>query len=304
MKKIIFSLLIFFLTTIATISTTSCDSREEDSYVSVHSPSDPELAKLFLSIDSLHNEYTTTSRTSVVDKWGKRFTVATVDACVSIITSPSFWGTIIASTAASWAYEEYLNYVDSRFSRTPRRVVDSGSALPNSVIFPTSNPQYLDSIGFYHNLLIDELRATGVSFINSNGDIDYNSCYQEVVRLARKHGIQHQISFNNSLAHNYINSIILTFYMTEEGSCETFLSAIFNKEYYQLGVDSSRTTQLRKTCEKIIYSTVNVKAEDLIEYGTKVNQLINDSNVDAATKNELKIANNIVINSSLNWPYE
>ena len=299
MKKIFFFFAIVM--TLTSVALTSCDSSEDIVVESVKEQPDTELAKLYNSIDSLHNEYSDLSRSSFADKWGRRFLVATFDACVGAITAETGPGAFVCSTIASGLYDDYLDAVDRRFSRTSRSMTRSVSTTPQAVVFPTKTPCFVDSIGYYHNLVINEIQSKGLSFIDKNGNIDYDSYYNEVMAVSKEKGISCNAIINKPLVFRYINSIIKPFAQIEEGDEETILSIIFNGTYNAFNFDTSKTLQLRNVCNKIIYNDLSVNENQVIEYGTKVNELIVNSNVANDTKETMKVANNIAVNSSLYW---
>lgn len=300
MKKIFF--LFAIVMTLTTVALTSCDSSEDILSESVQDLPDAELTRLYNSIDSLHNEYSTTgvTRGATMDKWGRRFLVATFDACAGAITAETGPGAFICSTIASGLYDDYLDAVDRRFSRSYNSNTRSTSITPQSVVFPTATPCFVDSIGYYHNLVINEIKSKGQSFID-NGNIDYNSYYNEVLKISKENGISCNVSINKPLVFRYINSIIKPFAQIEKGDEETILSIIFNGTYNDFNFDDSKTLQLRNVCKKIIYNDLSVNEDQVVEYGTKVNELIVKSNVANDTKETMKVANNIAVNSSLYW---
>lgn len=301
MKKILF--LFAIVMTLTSIAFVSCDNSEDIANESVQDLPDAELTRLYNSIDSLHNEYSTSgdTRGSFLDKWGKRFLVATFDACVGAITAETGPGAFVCSTVASGLYDDYLDAVDRRFSRAHSSNTRSASGAPENVVFPSSTPCFVDSIGYYHNLVINEIQSEGRSFIDENGNIDYNSYYNEVLKISKENGISCNAIINKPLVFRYINSIIKPFAQIEKGNEETILSIIFNGTYNDFNYDDSKTLQLRSVCKKIIYNDLSVDEDKVVEYGTKVNELIVESNVTNDTKETMKVANNIAVNSSLYW---
>lgn len=299
MKKI-YSLFAIVIVLTA-VGLTSCDSSEDVICEPVEKLPDAELTKLYNSIDSLNNEYSNHFRTSFTSKWARRFLVATFDACVGTLTAETGPAAFVCSTVASGLYDDYLDAIDRRFGRIAPFKTRSTSNPPRSVVFPTRNPNFVDSIGYYHNLVITEIKSKGLSFIDRNDNIDYNSYYNEVMSAARRYGILRNVVINKPLIFRYINSVIRPFAHIEEGDKDTILSIIFGGTYNDFNYDSSKTLQLRNVCEKIIIDGLSVDEDQMVEYGTKVNDLIVNSNVDNDMKDTLKVANNIAVNSSLYW---
>lgn len=293
---------IFYFTIVLTLCMlTSCNKFDDVIVDTVNEQTDDELAKLYTSIDSLHNEYANPTRsTTFADKWARRFLVATFDACVGAITAETGPGAFVCSTIASGLYDDYLDAVIRR-GIMPHHNAQATSTNLQSIVFPTKFPCFVDSIGYYHNLVINEIRSKGLSFVDQNGNIDYNSYYNEVIETSKKNGIICNAAINKPLVFQYINSIIKPFAQVQEGDAETLLSIIFNETYSEFNFDNNKTLQLRNVCKKIIYNDLSVNESQTVEYATKVNELIEESNVAPSTKETMKVANNIAVNSSLYW---
>lgn len=287
---------------LTTCALTSCESSEDVIVNSVNEQTyaDSELVKLYNSIDSLHNEYSDFSRSSYSTIWGRRFLVSAFDACVGAITAESGPGAFICSTIASGLYDDYLDAVNRYYTKTISYSFRSASA-PQSVVFSSSDPSFVDSIGYYHNLVINEIQSKGESFIDYEDKIDYESYYNEVIKVSKENGILCNSEIDKPLVFRYIDSIIRPFAQIQAGDEETILSIIFNETYNDFNYDNSKTLQLREVCEKIIYNDLTVNEAQVVEYGSKVNELIEDSNVDLSAKETMKVANNVAVNSSLYW---
>lgn len=282
----------------------ACTSSEDDFSKQEQEQPNIELKRLYDSIDSLSNEYSTTdiARGSRLDKWGRRFLCGTVDACAGALTAGTGpVGAFFFSTVASGLYDDYLGHIMNKFEKQSRNSSRGVTQIENSVVFNPENANFVDSIGYYHNLILDEIRSKDTSFIDNNGNIDFNAYYNEVVAVSQKYGIYDTQTHNTSLIFKYIESIIKPFAQIEGGNQETYLSIIFNSTYNELNYDNAKTMQLRSICEKIIYNDLRINEQHTVEYGSKVNELIENSDIDNEAKNDLKIANNIAVNSTLYW---
>lgn len=302
MKKIIlfFSIVI----TLTSFALTSCNRSEDIVVKPVKEQPDIELAKLCNSIDSLRNEYSTLTLTrgAKLNKWGKRLLCGVADACVGGITSGLGPGSLVCSIVASGLYEDYLNYCEKKIKKSPCAQIDRNvSSVPKTVVFTTVNSNFVDSIGYYHNTILNEVQSKGKSFVNDNGSINYAAYYNVVLAASKRIGISDKFTINKSLIFRYIDSVIKPLAQVEDTSEETILSIIFNGIYNRFNYDNVKTLQLRSICEKIIYNDLCVDEGQEVEYGTKVNELIVRSNVSNDIKETMKIANNIAINSSLYW---
>lgn len=298
MKK----LLLFFSFVLAL--TTSCSNSEDNICDSAQKLPYTELDKLYNSIDSLNKEYSTLSSTRGPQaiKWGRRFLSGTVDACVGVLTAETGpLGALLFSTVASGLYDDYLDYCMKSVSHLPRYASRNVPPVRLSIVLPVENANFVDSIGYYHNILLNEIQSKNLSFVDDNGNIDYNAYYKEVLAAAKKYGISGNCTTNAPQIFKYMNSIIKPLAQIKEGSQETYLSIIFNETYNDFNFDDSKTLQLRDACDKIIYNDLCMNCDHIVEYGIKVNDLIVSSNVESGIKEGLKIANNIAINSSLYW---
>lgn len=307
MKRIFF---IVMSLAIAISSLTSCNSAEDVIEEAVLQPQDTELTVLFNSIDSVQNEYTIGVETRVNwEKWARRGMSCLVDGVVGALfaeTGPV--GSLIAGGIGSGLYEDYLDYMVSKGKkRRSHRITRSTLSPINAVVLSQGQASFVDSIGYYHNVILNEIKVKGITFTDNSGNINYRSCCNEVLLAARKNGIRNNCNINNELLYEYLESIIKPLARLETGdqtqdiNQEIIFSILFNDIFNKFGFSKTKALELRNVCEKIIYNSMSVNEDQLVDYGTEINKLIVNSDVTATTKDNLKIANNIAINSSLYW---
>lgn len=305
MKKVLF---VFIAFTIAITAITSCNSVEDIIDEPIQASKDVELAKLYNSIDSLQSEYLSSNITRVDwDKWGRRGLGFAVDGVVGLLFAETGPLAGPIGVVGSGLYEDYLDYMVSRcntMSRQNQRTARNSQSPIQAVVFPVENSTYVDSIGYYHNLIINEIKSNGKLYTDDSGNINYAAYYEDVLAIAKQYGIQNDSYVNTKLLFQYLESIIKPMVQIEMSNQESvnsdlILSTFFNSTYKGFNFDKALTVQHQEICEKIIYNCVNIRDAQLVEYGTKVNNLIVNSNIDANTKDNLKIANSIAINSSL-----
>ena len=123
----------------------------------------------------------------------------------------------------------------------------------------------------------------------------------EIASVAKHYNIREHTSIDKIFVFKYLDSVIKPLTQVEEITSEKILTVFFNKTYAGFNFDAAKTQQLREICEKIIYNGLCVEEDQVVEYGRKVNDLIIKANIDTATQETLKVANNITINSSLYW---
>lgn len=264
-----------------------------------------EMSILCESLDSLQSIYNPTiSRGATAKKWALRFLCGTVDASVATVTSETGpVGAFVCGTIASGLYEDYFNRCVKRNNDIPNRrksLLSTTAAIP-TVVFNQQNATFVDSIGYYHNAVLEDIRNKGISFVDDAGKIDFYGYFNEVVKESKKYGIESSVKLPETKYFVYIESVIRHLSVMEEGNEEVFLSSIFNENFKQLNIGNSRTQELKTICKKIIYNDLCIEGEKSVEYGTKVNDLIVGSNLSCSEKQELQIANNIAINSSIYW---
>lgn len=308
--KRIFSLFAIVIALTA-VGLTSCDSSEDVISEPVEKLPDAELTKLYNSIDSLQKVYSIPESRVDLDKWGRRGLFYAVDGVVGLLFAETGPFTGIISVVGSGLYEDYLDYMVSRcntMDRKHRRNSQDESSI-KTIVFPVENATFVDSIGYYHNLIIHEVRSNGKSYTDNSGNINFSAYYEDVFVVARKYGIQNNHPINTQLLFQYLESIIkpvaqLDVNGGDDINSKLLLSIFFNNNYNDFNYDTAKTSLHRDICEKIIYNCANIRDDQLVEYGTKVNDIIVNSHLDANTKDDLKIANNITVNSSLQWSNE
>lgn len=303
MQKILFIVAIA-ITTI--IFVTGCNNVEDMVENPMPMSQDIELTRLYNSIDSLQVEYSKVESRVNWEKWGRRGFFYAVDGVVGLLFAETGPLSGMIAAAGSWLYEDYFDYMVNRCNSINRRIrnVSQGESSLKAVVFPVENATYIDSIGYYHNLIISEVQSNENNYISDNGYINFTAYYDDVLVAAKNHGIRFEYPVNTQLLFQYLESIVkplaeLELSAQTEIKSDLILSIFFNEAYNDFNYDTVTESLQRDICDKIIYNCSNVSDDQLIEYGTKLNEIIVSSSVDVKTKDNLKIANNIVINSSL-----
>ena len=159
----------------------SCDRNEQIFNENLQTTQQIELSKLMNSIDSLNNYYLAigTTRAFTLSKWQRRFVCSFVDACVGTVTIETGpVGAFVFSTLASGLYEDYLDVVLGSTSEYSLYSPNGIRGQQATIIFPTKNASFVDSIGYYHNLVLDKIKSKNKSYID-DGKIQYQSYFNE-----------------------------------------------------------------------------------------------------------------------------
>lgn len=82
---------------------------------------------------------------------------------------------------------------------------------------------------------------------------------------------------------------------------DTCFNVIETKKISSLGISSEKMKNLHQVCNKIVNSVVSTSSENAISYGNEINKIVDNSSVSLPIKKEIKITNNIAVNSYLYW---
>ncbi len=288
--------------TINDMTDTKCEERE-----------DVKLNSFFLSVDSLNKDYIPYVTRFDIGKWGTRFLSAAVDGCTGIVASAAttpLGGTIIG-TAASWAYEEYLTKCLSKNEGrgTSQNGLSYNNNLKINVTPPTTilsgnkeNLSFIDSVGYYHNKVLTKLSTSGKLYIDRNGNIDFEELFSDVSTIMNQYGISTEnFTKNKQLAFSSaIENFIKTLDPSDENSIEKSFVA-FESERIALGLSYKEIHDLKQMCNKITQTVFYLENEETVEYGKKLYNVIEVSNISEKQKQDFKVLDNIIINSKLYW---
>ena len=81
-----------------------------------------------------------------------------------------------------------------------RPITRGESSSIKTVVFPDENATIIDSVGYYHNLIINDVRSNGKSYTDDKGNIDFSAYYEDVF-----------VSAKNTVS-KMITRLILNFY--------------------------------------------------------------------------------------------
>lgn len=189
----------------------------------------------------------------------------------------------------------------------------------------TKQMSYEDSIGYYHNILLNRLEENGKSYIDKNGNIDYDGLYNAANSLIFK--ISGNIDISDiknplkpqSLGFNPDFTLdTLSVYDAMKKFTISFVRAINpvngNNSFYDSfeiarglsvdrinGVNKKDVDNIRDFCQQIKEGTAALSDTEYIEYGREINSLIEESNITEEQKSDFKVLNNIMVNSHLYW---
>lgn len=265
--------------------------------------------RFFDSVDSLNQCYSKVSTRGLLAKWGGRIFASVVDYSIGAVASAAIspFGGAIVGTLASYAYDDYWNNCIKKVEEqnnvnavTTRTIIET---TPTLVLSNKDNPTFVDSIGYYHNVLLAELRVLGKSYFDSNGNIDYEELLNDVTMIASDYHIasgeidQLKKTHLFKLADSFIKKVDTE----NEDFVGTYFSQYGNSLLSNLGFSASKINSCRNLCSKIAEVVPYATEAELIEYGNNLHTLIDDSNLSDEDKESFKVMNDVAINSQVYW---
>jgi len=263
---------------------------------------DMELNAFFLAVDSLNDNYLPYTTRTNIRKWGSRFLSAVVDASVGAVASAAttpIGGTIIG-TGASWAYEEYLGNILDKVESSSSTGTDNQAFVPVVIFAPErGNMTFVDSVGYYHNMLLAEIAKSGKTYLDQNGEelfTDITAMLDEKKQVHSGASVQNELAAFSSPVSIFINTLNPD---DEQTLDKSFTS--FESEGEALGISVKELSSIKEICSKISNVILYLENEKTIEYGEKLYKIIDDSNISETQKQSFKILDNIIVNSKLYW---
>ena len=310
--------LIILAMSICAVFSSCNNNHDEDSFSQDESISHNELngaddmqgtKDFFNSVDSLNVKYSHVKTRGFFSKWGGRIFTAVVDYSVGAVASAAttpLGGAIIGSVA-SFAYEDYWNSTMKKMEEpnnvnavSTRGLIETTPAL---ILSNNENPTFADSVGYYHNILLAELRALGKSYCDSYGNLDYQGMMDDMVVIARMHGIECEnidIVKKNNLF-KLTDSFLKDVNTENDNFIGTYFEQHGNSILSNLGFSDNCISSYRTLCSKIAEVVPYSTETEVIEYGNKLHTMIDNSNLSDANKENFKIMNDVAVNSQLYW---
>ena len=160
----------------------------------------------------------------------------------------------------------------------------------------------IDSLGYYHNLIINELYRDKEKFLKTDLSVDINAVVKEVNNLCNVYGfcenklnskeISNMIDFNFRL--DSINQLYLTHSIDEDSLfsssirlLEDFVSLNEN-DYYEYNLINS----------KIVSACAVMDPSKLSRYAEDLKEIVSKSNLPIVKKNDLIVTGVFVVNSA------
>lgn len=285
---------------------TSCSGELQETMSNETKTEDVEFAKLCSSVEQIGTNYGSPETRSINwNKWGGKIFSAAVDGITGYIAGPAG---LVVGTLCSWAFDEHWDRCTKMMSRAGYSNIELQSEqdihLTPTYVFNDGVLTRSDSIGYYHNMILDDLTKSKKEYITVTGEIDCQSILSDCIIYAKKYGIELNIS--NADKNNYVNfskDVVKSFYAC--GKNEITIYEAF---------DSINTSYIRKFNNKEYLGKTEIFQDKIIEtlnsidgydnitnYADQVNIIIKDANVSPTLKQDLKTVTDITVNSRIYW---
>lgn len=305
MKKIITICVFFILVSASMLSMSSC-SNELPIASSNAQLENIEFTNLLKSLDQIGQLYAPTeTRGSGLTKWGGRIFSATVDGITGYISGPAG---IVVGTLCSWAFDEHWERCNRKLAKTlPIRKVMGGGfegAEPLTYVNCIGVHSKEDSIGYYHNLILNDLANSGKKYELPNGNIDYQSILNDCMEAAEKYGVNLNISKSDKQKFCVFSEDVVEMF-TSCGQEKITLDDAFsgmNNSYTTLFGFKSNISKVETVQKKIIDVLNEVEDTDkVINYADQVYEILGKANISNDLKADLKTVTSVTVNSKLYW---
>lgn len=272
-----------------------------------------EFLSLCESIDSINATYSFNSandneatriKTGTVVKWGKKVYTFIMDASTSCICGPIGW---LVGYVCSCAYEEYLDYVFDQASSSKqswaKKNINSGlvTACP-TYVYKMAKMEKIDSIGYYHNVLLDRIMTSGETYVLDSNDLDYLNLLRDGDKYAKEYGINYTISSKDTLKYvSFVQSTVKTLANCKENNIDLEITHSYINKYYSTLFGANKNIEQAELVQRKLLTILNDMDSDdeIISYADKINKSIVTNNLDEELYRDIKTIVDVTINSML-----
>ena len=172
-------------------------------------------------------------------------------------------------------------------------------------VFLKENSTRADSIGYYHNVILEEIARSGKSYVSDEGEIDYQTLLSDCVVFAKKYGIE----VDEQNAESYMD--------LSKSTVESFTSCGKNEitkedalkrinTLYKEKINLEPNLEKTECFQNIIMESLLDIDDDFVikDFANQVNKSIMDANVSPKLKRDLMTISDVTVNSKLYWKHE
>lgn len=162
-----------------------------------------------------------------------------------------------------------------------------------------------DSIGYYHNYLMTELNRNKNRYYSASGSVDYDLMYQDIVNYLHDIGRYDEALEDSIVKHciiNQVKSICLIsekYFSNPDGDELIEEQCDFLKN--QCHLQDAEVNMYRNYSAKLLNKCITLDNSQIECYSHDLNEIISNSDVTQAKKEELSLYADFIINSALYW---
>ena len=300
---------IFYFANVIIIATTlfSCSNIETISDEETNKISQVDTNDLLYRIDNINNKYQAKKsikkiKPETVNKWGGKILSAVVDGLGGYIAGPAGW---LVGPLCSWAFDAHWENCnrDVPHTKRPRKIcINDSINFPTYVVSKKECLTHIDSIGYYHNLMLDKLSHSGNNYVYNDSTINYNLIYEDCEKASK------ELAIETPQNEDKAKLISLSKHIVEEiSNCndDIDLENAFEtiNKYYSKEFNIDEDIIITEKVQKKILSVINEMEDenDIKEYANKIYDAIYKSSVTPELKEKASIANSVTVNSKLYW---
>ncbi len=262
--------------------------------------------ELLYSINNVNGKYQICNQVkrvkpATVNKWGGKILSAVVDGIGGYISGPAGW---LVAPLCSWAFDAHWERCnrDPHTPSRPRRIVRNDNIQVPTYIPNAENPARIDSIGYYHNLVLEKLSETQHDYYNNDSTVNYGLIYEDCKNASSELNIDIPEDKEKekliSLSKVIVESIA-------DCNGEEDLQKAFEKinSYYNSVFSADENITITEQVQEKIISVLNEMSDesDIRKYADEIYNAIYSSNASQESKDKASVANNVTVNSKLYW---
>lgn len=236
---------------------------------------------------------------------GRESFSAVVDGLAGYVGGPAGW---IVGPLCSWAFDaqwERCSRVMNKKAPGVEETANTGQFVQSpTYVFKGDRLEKLDSIGFYHNRILDDIILSEKCYFLSNGNINYDDLFNDCMKYANKYGVDISVSSTDrvkllSLAQDIVESFLIC--VMNDEPIEIAFKRV-NLSYVQNFNDVKRIENVELVQHKIMEVLAEINDEnEIVDYADKIYKVIEDAEINSYMSRDLKTMTSVTVNSKLYW---
>lgn len=210
-------------------------------------------------------------------------------------------GRYVGRVAGSFLCSYAANVITNAFFRSR---AFAGDTLNDDYYIPENYIDVNDSVGYYHNLAMTELYENRNKYFLSNGDLNYDLIYDDLVVVLRANGFADQGMLDDAelkasvISYTKVNVKYIKEYNSGTLSTDEYHSKLV-EDMKQRGLPEESVVAFSDFAKEVVETTSLLSNDDKKDYADDVNAMIQKSALDDSLKEEMRATTNMIVNSSI-----